>query len=224
MGCRANIFVTGDLPYADSRRQTVRLYAHWGGSPDRVLKDLRAAVKAANRLLTAFRTPRPQARAVTAQGFADCLRATSLTPNGFATVLDDRDGIDRPAVFAEAFDVVAHCANQADLEWAYVADVNARSVRVYGGFGAAGELIAQGEADPAGYAEDLLPQYRRRARCRIRGLVRSLRRLGWAVNGGPAAVTRAGAGRAAVRLGRAPEGAAERGAPAPSARRRGRTP
>jgi hypothetical protein len=54
---------------------------------------------------------------VTAQGFADCLRAASLTHNGFATVLDDRDGIDKPAVFPEAFDAAAHCANQADLEW-----------------------------------------------------------------------------------------------------------
>jgi hypothetical protein len=187
MGCRANTFVTGDLPHADSRQQTVRLYAHWGGSPDHVLKDLHTAVKASVPLLAAYRKLRPDAKAVTAQGFADCLRAASLTHNGFATVLDDRDGIDRPAVFPEAFDASSHCANQADLEWAYVADVNARSLKIYGGYGTAGELIAQGEADPAGYAECLLPQYQRRTRARIRGLVRSLRRLGWAVNGRPAA-------------------------------------
>ena len=42
-------FVTGDLPLADSRRQTVRRYAHRGGSPDLVLKDLRAAVRAGGR-------------------------------------------------------------------------------------------------------------------------------------------------------------------------------
>ena len=185
MGCRANIFVTGDLPQADSRRQTVRLYAHWGGSPDHVLKDLHAAVQASGRLLAAYRELRPDARAVTSQGFADCLRAASLTHNGFATVPDDRDGIDRPAMFPEVFDASLHCANQADLEWVYVADVNARSLWVYGGFGTAQELIARGEADPAGHAEDLLPPYRRRTRARIRGLVRSLRRLGWAVKGRP---------------------------------------
>jgi hypothetical protein len=187
MGCRADIFVTGDLPLADSRRQTVRLYAHWGGSPDHVLKDLHTAVQASGRLLAAYRELRPDARAVTAQGFADCLRAASLTHNGFATVLDDRDGIDRPAVFPEVFDASSHCANQADLEWVYVADVNARSLRVYGGHGTAGELIARGEADPAGHAEGLLPQYRRRTHARIRRLVRSLGRLGWAVNGNQAA-------------------------------------
>ena len=204
MGCRANIFVTGDLPLADSRRQTVRLYAHWGGSPDHVLKDLHTAVRASVRLLAASRELRPDARAVTAQGFADCLRAASLTHNGFATVLDDRDGVDRPAAFAEAFDAATHCTDQADLEWVYVADVNARSLWVYGGFGTAQELIARGEADPAGHAEDLLPQYRRRTRARIRALVRSLRRLGWAVNGRQAAaVTRADARRAGGR-GRTP--------------------
>jgi hypothetical protein len=191
MGCRANVFVTGDLPYAGSRQQTIRLYAHWGGSPDFVLKDLHTAVKTSERLLAASRKLRPEATAVTAQGFADCLRAASLTHNGFATALDDRDGIDRPAVFPEAFRVAAHCANRSDLEWVYVVDVKARAVRVHGGFGTAGELIAQGEADPAGYAEELLPQYRRRTRSRIRGLVRSLRRLGWAVNGArPAAAIR----------------------------------
>jgi hypothetical protein len=141
---------------------------------------------------------------VTARGFADCLRPASLTHNGFATELDDREGIDRPAVFPEAFDASLHCANQADLEWTYVADVNARTLTVYGGCGTAAELIARGEADPAGYAEDLLPPYRRRTRSRIRGLERSLRRLGWAVNGRQAAaVARADARRAGGR-GRTP--------------------
>jgi hypothetical protein len=169
MGCRANIFVTGDLPHAAPRQQTVRLYAHWGGSPDVVLKDLRTAVRASERLLAAFRSLRPEARAATAQGFADCLRAASLGCNGFAADLDDRDGIDKPAVFAEAFHA-SHFSNQSDLEWLYVADVNARALSVYGGYGTAEELIAQGEADPAAYALQLLPQYQRRTRARIRGL------------------------------------------------------
>src|SRR5260370_26486425 len=99
MGCRANVFVTGDLPHAGPRQQTVRLYSHWGGSPDVVLKDLRTAVRASERLPAAFRQLRPEARAVTARGFADCVRAASLGCNGFATYLDDRDGIDKPAVF-----------------------------------------------------------------------------------------------------------------------------
>jgi hypothetical protein len=64
-------------------------------------------------------------------------------------------------------------------------------VKIYSGHGTAQELIARGEADPAGHAEDLLPQYRRRTRARIRGLVRSLRRLGWAVNGRPTAASAA---------------------------------
>jgi hypothetical protein len=185
MGCRANVFVTGDLPHAAPRQQTVRLYSHWGGSPEHLLKDLGAAVQAGERLLAAYRTLRPEARAVTARGFADCVRAASLGGNGFATDLDDRDGIDKPAVFAEAFHA-AHFSNQGDLEWLYVVDVNARALRVYGGHGTAKELIAQGEANPADYALQLIPQYQRPTRARIRGLVRSLGRLGWAVNGRPA--------------------------------------
>jgi hypothetical protein len=56
--------VTGDLPLTDSRRQTVRWYAGRGGSPDLVLKDLRAAVRAGGRLPAALKQLRRQSRMV----------------------------------------------------------------------------------------------------------------------------------------------------------------
>ena len=64
MGRRANVFVTGGLPHAGSRRQAIRLYAHRGGSPDLVLKGLRAAVRASGRLLAALKQLRRQRRMV----------------------------------------------------------------------------------------------------------------------------------------------------------------
>ena len=76
MGCRANVFVTGGLPHAGSRRRAVRPYARRGGSPDLVLKNLRTAVRAGGRLPAALKQLRRHRRIV--EGALATLRQLQL--------------------------------------------------------------------------------------------------------------------------------------------------
>ncbi len=183
MGTRSITVVTGRHTQDDKLKETIRLYRHWDGSPDVMLATIAAAIAVAQnilgRWLDRWRTLHPDVRSVTAKCLADALLAASLGMSGMSMRLDDKDGT--PAVFrgpptAEAF------GDQADLEWVYVLDTDAQTVRVYGGYGSARKLMKADPVDPTAYLEAIRDEYKAQVIETIQSGLGAIRSAGWQVN------------------------------------------
>lgn len=193
MGTRSIIMVTGKGEHGEGH-ETVRLYRHFDGDPQWNLPAIIAGIKRAEALVGEWNSRSfNQGRQVTladvrAKVFADCIIASSISwYRGFDIDLDEdaRSGEpNQPAIFRGPL-TLEHCGNQGDLEWMYVVDITAKSVKVYGKGSCPEDLLKEGLTDPGDHAECFrkeLVERKAKYREEVNAHVDHLLDMGWDVN------------------------------------------
>lgn len=188
MGTRSIILVTGKHEHG-TEGQTARLYRHWDGDPITQLGTILAAIKRCKSILAHVQSYKPTAgeKDMPTATMADAICGESLSWGGNAVRYDDRDDVDtngagRRAIWSEVL-TEAHYGNQGDLEWVYVVNIHAQTIRVYSnGYGTPAEHMAQGPVDPRTYADCLIETYQTEARSQVSVVMDEIQDNGWVVN------------------------------------------
>ena len=183
MGTRSITVVTGPHSQDKTRKETIRLYQSWDGSPDMMLANIAAGIALTAPILarwqSLWRSIQPEVQSVPAKCMADAVLAASLGIYGMSMRQDDKDG--RPAAFqgppaAQAF------GDQGDLEWVYFMDVDAKTVHVYGGYGLAQDIMKNRPTAPMLYLEAIRDEYQVEIGECIQAGLAAIRKAGWKIN------------------------------------------
>ncbi len=179
MSTRGIIVFVGNGPY--SNPTGIRLYQHCDSYPTHTLPLIRKAISRAKR--------EAKEENGTAFGAGQRYRPTPDVLVGF--YIGETTSIYGMTVRIEEHksvtvdEVSTILGNQGDLEWVYVVDTDARTVRVYGG-GYIDEtpdrFLEAGTVDPMVYTDALIDEYQAPEGEKIAAAMRSLARIGWPVN------------------------------------------
>lgn len=183
MGTRSIILVTGKHEHG-TEGQTARLYRHWDGDPQTQLATFLAAIKRCQSILTHVQQYKQDAamKDVPTATMADAICGESLSWGGNAVSYDYDDDNGRKCVWPEVM-TEGHYGDQGDLEWVYIINIHAQTIRVYGnGYGTPADHMAQGPVNPVAYADCLIEKYQTETRNAISVTMDELRDSGWEVN------------------------------------------
>ena len=167
MGTRSTILVTGHGNYSP---MTIRLYKHWDGYPTGNLSIIERALESAISL---------KSRDAARFGNDEKPLTVELVVGKIIGEATDVTGMG--AKIEETFQdslKPEHFGNQGDLEWVYVIDCDAKTVKMYGG-----DYQGKGKTkDPLSYIECLKDEYKTREKHETEKLIRLVEAWGFKVN------------------------------------------
>jgi len=169
MSTRSAIIVKGQGLYGGAC--ATRLYKHCDGYPTDNLPLIRDAIKLASRLQAESNKRWKESKGITVDCFSGAVVAASLSVYGLAAQVEET-----------AKDIASVCGNQGDIEWVYIVDLDAESVKVYRGSTYRGEFLKRGTVDPCVYADSISEEYKASEKRAIQSAVRSIKKLGFKVN------------------------------------------
>lgn len=137
MATRSAIIVTG--PSRFGAVSTFRLYKHWDGYPTDNLPLIERALHRAQKLI------RENDDVLSADTLTGLLIGESVTENSIGAKLEYQGGAFGPDSVGD----------QGDLEWIYVIDTGAMTLKVYGG--SYGARLSDQTKDPRTYVKCLIP-------------------------------------------------------------------
>ena len=187
MGTRSIIMVTGLCKH--KQNETYRLYKHYDGYPTGNLDIIRDAIKKGIELRDEYNTRFPEDSArfkthLTPQGLTGLIIGAASSPDGMSTILEERwhqEPLNENML-----------GDQGDLEWIYIVNTDTQSVGIYGGeYTGNGPEVAyqKGFVNPLIYIESLRDDCQNDERVETLELVKSIKDLGYSVNGEASNVT-----------------------------------
>jgi hypothetical protein len=176
MGTRSIIIIKDSF-------MTMRLYKRWDGYPTANLALIAKGVKKAKDIATEhaeryypnhgklFRSTLKRYKDV--KVIADCLMTESLGLGGFDLTYDARH--------FETFKA-AHLGNREDVDWVYVLDVEALTLKVYAGNAPSVKKRLGSPTNPLSYTKQLIPDRQQEEAKEIMTAITELANLGVVVN------------------------------------------
>lgn len=177
MSTRSFILVKGKNSYSE---HVIRLYKHCDGYPT---ENLRLIYTTFKKCLDEIEKHKGfYKKYFKPEFFAYKLIGESATIYGKGAYVD---GFENDTGEYEEKFKLEHIANQFDIEWIYVVDLEQKSVNIYGG-GYAGEgpqfAFKKGFVNPEKFIEQLYPKHQSKHLKKIKKFVKGIESLGFSVN------------------------------------------
>ncbi|CAB5221305.1 hypothetical protein UFOVP244_131 [uncultured Caudovirales phage] len=176
MGTRSIIVVTGAATYKEV--STVRMYKHYDGYPSDVLNVL------ADALTDAVNVMKKHDEKVMRTGLivGKIIGSDTGIYGPGARIDDDYQGNRTVRAEYDAALDKSHLGNQADLEWIYVVDADARNVSVYAGVETPAETDLNKTTDPYTQVNSYREESKEGLRADITSGIERLKAVGFSVN------------------------------------------
>jgi hypothetical protein len=174
MSTRSIIVVHGPSSYRSV--QVYRLYKHSDGYPTENLRIIAEAIERGNALVEESQDRFSGRQPFTSEMLTGLIIGAATSVYGMGAHLEHEANKDLSA---------ADFGNQGDLEWIYIIDTGARTVKVYGG-GYTGEgparTVAKGTVNPTSYAKHLVKEAQAETRELIKQRVARVEAAGFKIN------------------------------------------
>lgn len=174
MGTRSVIVITGPAVY--NQRETVRLYKHWDGYPTGNLPIIAEALETAAKAIewdskNGYGSIKPTP--LTTAALAAWTVAASTTLSGPGARVE----FESPEPFAPSM-----LGDQGDLEWIYVIDLDAKTVKTYDAQGCSPqEAYARGPVNPYNWLTRIRSEYYADSHKCIEETIQRFKRCGYAI-------------------------------------------